>query len=183
MMRLSVWHPSLISWLEKYIPVDSYFLERPEVGTIAALVPPLYDLEYSQDTPYQTTGEGTQDIYIRYRFSDSRYQALPINTFEGVYQSFSLALTSNWQDIADLNSLKTVPVDDSISLEEITADGEWLVTLHWRFEATWYAEPETDWTVLEPQPVNSIVSAIWRNGLDKPLAEDPRLDIQLEIDF
>lgn len=184
-MRLSTWRPSLLAFIDRYIPPTSYFLERPEIGERNGFLPPLCNLKYKLENPGSVLANGTQDIFLTYRESGSnRYQAIDLPKYEGVYQSFSLILVSGWSAINDLTKLDLEAVPDSLMVEEIGNDpGEWLITLHWQFTATWYAEPEIDWEALKPQPVNQITSAIWRNGLDKALGDDARLDAVVTVDF
>lgn len=170
-MKLSTWHPSLVTWLGQQLPVDSWLLQQPkEIGRVSGFVPPLRNLKYWAADHQSVNASGVQDFYLMFRYSkDLQYAELPMHTLEGIYQTLSIRLVHDFKAIADLLELEWVPQDDPIKLKETGAVGsnraaDWLVELGWSVELTWEADPETGATQ-EPFNLSSLDVNLWRSDL------------------
>lgn len=170
-MKLSVWHPALVTWLNQQVTVDSWLLQQPkEIGKVSGFVPPLRNLKYWQQDHLTVNASGLQEFYLCFRYSkDLQYSELPMHTLEGIYQTLSIRLVHSYRAIAELIDLEWVAQDDPIKLKESGAIGpnrgaDWLVELGWSFQITWEAEPETG-TTQQPFDLSSLEVNIWRSDL------------------
>lgn len=165
-MKLSEWRPSLTAWLNKYLVIDSYLLERPEIGKSNGLLTPLRQVSYLTDSPSYIKASGVQDFVLTKRFPDGlAYKDLPLGAIEGIHQTLSMRLLKDFRSIhPDLIDLDMVKVEVPVALSEVGDKiGEWLVELTWTFEATWYAEAEVE--ISKPHNITQVSLGLWRESL------------------
>lgn len=190
-MKLSQWRPSFEAWVSGLVKVDSWLLQRPDVGKVNGFIPPFKSLQIDSggaNSPYGL-GKGVQGLMLSTRFAATNgYHTLALPVLEGLYQTLSLRITHDYQQIhPDIQGLSTRVVEQPITLEEVGDNlGDWIVTLEWEFAVSWYADQEassylqpgvnTD-ELTKPLDVHRLIGTVYRQKLTGPSTADMSLDL------
>lgn len=181
-MKLSLWRPSLLRWLQDRITVDSWSLTRPEkIGDSNGFLPPLQNVKYELEDYRTVKGKAIQEFYIVKRFPrELAYSDLPLATLEGLHSTLAIRLVHDYKAIADIDLLEFVAGEKPVSIVETGEDrGTWIIEVTWSFEITWDAEPE-DGAVVQPYDMKQLNIKLWRDSLKDDttdLVSDPALRV------
>lgn len=185
-MKLSTWRPSLLVFIPKVIKVDTWDLDRAELGLASGFIPPLRETNFQLSDSYEVQASAVQDVQVQLRFPDNlKYSQLPVAALEGAYQTFAFYMATFYQAVnAELTALTVEQSRVPVMIEEVgDRRGEWLATLSWSFNLAWLATPEPNLlSPVEPPPVpgyevKSINAGVWRSHLSKN--RPPVLDFRL----
>lgn len=181
-MKLSLWRPSLLRWLQDRITVDSWSLTRPEkIGDSNGFLPPLQNVKYELEDYRTVKGKAIQEFYIVKRFPrELAYSDLPLAALEGLHSTLAIRLVHDYKAIADIDQLEFVAVETPVSIVETGEDrGTWIIEVSWSVEITWDAEPE-DGAVVQPYDLKQLNINLWRDSLSDDttdLVSDPGLRV------
>ena len=181
-MRLSLWRPYLIQWLNKHIHIDSWELRSPtQTAEVVGFIPPLQKVSYYGSSG-QIRGYAHQELFVTYLYDSSfLYSQLPIADLEGVHSTICQLLMTQWHDIASLTEFEEMAVDAPVSIRESgDSNGSWLIDLHWTFSISWLAEPE--YAIGSPYTITSVGIRLYDRQLTQPgLPTDFTADRTLDL--
>lgn len=144
-MKISEWRAKFKAYVNKYITnIGAWETERPQAITeVTAFMPPLANIHYYLNQGI-VVGTGMQSLGIVYRLPKTyKFDSLPLNQYEGVHANFAIHLVQEYRAIADLLNLQLI-AGQPISVTEMgDAKGDWVITILWQMNITWFAELET----------------------------------------
>ena len=183
-MLLSTWRPKLKTSLLANTSIDTWDIVMPEGDQMVGFLPPLESLIYRETDDGVVEGTAQQSVYIRKRYAnDVRYESLPIASLEGFHASISLRLVRQFQSInLELLRLDMERVDQPLIVEE-GGNGDFIVTMQFRFEIAWTVETEPQYPLKPPFELKKIVAGIWRQRGDEFEESDRVLDQQVRKTF
>lgn len=176
-MTLSQWRSGLTAWLNNQIVIDTWELRNPLVyGTNNGFIAPLQGLTYLDDT--QGTAQATQDIYITSLYSeDTLYHQLPLGSIEQEYLMLCRKLSLQYREVADLQELQVIPVEDAIQVTEYGDNlADWLITRVLSLRLTWIPVVTPlpgEIPLNDPPVITSITNGLYNERLISTSHTDP----------
>lgn len=166
-MKISEWHPAFKRYVERYVVVTTWEVERPlNYNVSTGFIPPLFGVHYFKNND-TIMGTGQQGFGVQYRLPrNMNYVDIPVQYYQGIHSTLAIHMVSEWREIADIQSLQMVS-NSPVQVEEMgDAKSDWLITILWQANIQWIAELEAP--VLPRYSFDRIDLAIRRaNVLDK----------------
>lgn len=196
-MKLSLWRTSYQNFLEKYINVSQWGLDKPTNDVVDALtipytfsgnsvgfLPTLRDVIYDQAVSSRdVVGYATQDLYILCRLDkDIPYHNLPIDKLEGLHATFAALVLLNWRNIITdsqvveanrgLLSWEWVKVPNTLT---ITPSGDYnsdyIAEMLWSGRFSFLVDAESG-IIPPPYSVRQVHGQVWRTKLESPFTDN-----------